>query len=166
MKFTCSSDVVMRRLLIGGVLFAGVTSAFSQVSPTEVANPRAKADEQKYLPRLVSLQQVFVERSRTANVRDRVTREGDFSNFHGQSSAKYSNYSVVSEPRPGKNGSKSVEVYGQGGGSIPAVAKPVRPSKRKLNGKEVPDVVRVPTRRPAPVRSISGLTLRDFGQNF
>ena len=57
MKFTCTSDIVMRRLLIGGVLFAAVTSAFSQVSPTEVVNPRAKADEQKYLPQLVSLQQ-------------------------------------------------------------------------------------------------------------
>jgi hypothetical protein len=59
MKFTCTSDVVMRRLLVGGVLFAAVTSAFSQVSPTEVTNPRAKADEQKYLPRLVSLQQTI-----------------------------------------------------------------------------------------------------------
>jgi hypothetical protein len=57
MKFTCTSDIVMRRLLIGGLLFAAVTSAFSQVSPTEVVNPRAKADEQKYLPQLVSLQQ-------------------------------------------------------------------------------------------------------------
>ena len=57
MKFTCTSDIVMRRLLIGGLLFAEVTSAFSQVSPTEVVNPRAKADEQKYLPQLVSLQQ-------------------------------------------------------------------------------------------------------------
>src|SRR5579863_4621218 len=57
MKFTCTSNIVMRRLLIGGLLVAGVTSAFSQVSPTEVVNPRAKADEQKYLPQLVSLQQ-------------------------------------------------------------------------------------------------------------
>jgi hypothetical protein len=59
MKFTCTSDIVVRRLLFGGVLFAGVTSALSQVSPTEVVNPRAKADEQKYLPRLVSLQQTI-----------------------------------------------------------------------------------------------------------
>ena len=57
MKFTCTSEIVIRRLLIGGLLFAAVTSAFSQVSPTEVVNPRAKADEQKYLPQLVSLQQ-------------------------------------------------------------------------------------------------------------
>jgi hypothetical protein len=56
MKFTCTSDAVMRRLLFGGALFAAVTSAFSQVSPTEVVNPRARADEQKYLPQLVSLQ--------------------------------------------------------------------------------------------------------------
>lgn len=59
MKLTCTSDIVMRRLLIGGVLFAGLTSALSQVSPTEVTNPRAKADEQKYFPRLVSLQQTI-----------------------------------------------------------------------------------------------------------
>jgi hypothetical protein len=57
MKFTCKSDTVMRRLLTGGLLLAAVTSAFSQVSPTEVVNPRAKADEQKYLPQLVSIQQ-------------------------------------------------------------------------------------------------------------
>jgi hypothetical protein len=57
MKFTCTSDIVMRRLLVGGLLFAAVTSALSQVSPTEVLNPRAKAAEQKYLPHLVSLQQ-------------------------------------------------------------------------------------------------------------
>lgn len=57
MKFTCTSDTVVRRLLFGGVFFAAVTSAFSQVSPTEVVNPRARANEQKYLPQLVSLQQ-------------------------------------------------------------------------------------------------------------
>jgi hypothetical protein len=47
----------MRRLLVGAALLAAVTSAFSQVSPTEVVNPRARANEQKYLPQLVSLQQ-------------------------------------------------------------------------------------------------------------
>jgi hypothetical protein len=47
----------MRRLLVGAALLAAVTSAFGQVSPTEVVNPRARADEQKYLPQLVSLQQ-------------------------------------------------------------------------------------------------------------
>jgi hypothetical protein len=57
MKLTCTSDIVMRRLLVGAALLAAVTSAFSQVSPTEVVNPRARADEQKYLPQLVSLQQ-------------------------------------------------------------------------------------------------------------
>jgi hypothetical protein len=57
MKFTCTSDTVMRRLLFGGVFFSAVTSAFSQVSPTEVVNPRARANEQKYLPQLVSFQQ-------------------------------------------------------------------------------------------------------------
>jgi hypothetical protein len=57
MKLTCRSDTARRRLLVGAVLFAAVTSASSQVSPTEVVNPRARADEQKYLPQLVSLQQ-------------------------------------------------------------------------------------------------------------
>jgi len=32
------------------------TAALGQVSPTEVKNPRAKSDEQKYMPQLVSLQ--------------------------------------------------------------------------------------------------------------
>jgi hypothetical protein len=40
------------------LLFASalITTAIAQVSPTEVKNPRAKADEQKYMPHLVSLQ--------------------------------------------------------------------------------------------------------------
>ena len=41
--------------------FAGATAAFGQVSPTEVKDPRAKADEQKYLPQLVALQKVIGE---------------------------------------------------------------------------------------------------------
>ena len=45
-----------RRLIIAGAIVASVTVACGQVSPTEVLNPRAKADEQKYLPQLVSLQ--------------------------------------------------------------------------------------------------------------
>jgi hypothetical protein len=57
MKLTRRSDTARRRFLVGAVLFAAVTSASSQVSPTEVVNPRARADEQKYLPQLVSLQQ-------------------------------------------------------------------------------------------------------------
>jgi hypothetical protein len=41
---------------LAAILALSATSAFSQVSPTEVKNPRAKADEQKYMPQLVSLQ--------------------------------------------------------------------------------------------------------------
>jgi hypothetical protein len=48
-----------RGLLIGGAIVASVTVACGQVSPTEVLNPRAKADEQKYLPQLVSLQKAI-----------------------------------------------------------------------------------------------------------
>ncbi len=42
-------------LLLASALCAG-TAATAQVSPTEVKDPRAKADEQKYMPQLVSLQ--------------------------------------------------------------------------------------------------------------
>jgi hypothetical protein len=48
-----------RGLLLAGAIVATATTAFSQVSPTEVSNPRAKADEQKYLPQLVSLQRAI-----------------------------------------------------------------------------------------------------------
>src|SRR5579859_1667136 len=48
-----------RGLLVGGAIAAVVTAASGQVSPTEVVNPRAKADEQKYLPQLVSLQRAI-----------------------------------------------------------------------------------------------------------
>ena len=44
---------------MAGLCFAGMTYAFGQVSPTEVKNPRAKADEQKYLPQIVSLQRAI-----------------------------------------------------------------------------------------------------------
>jgi len=47
---------------------------------------------------------------------------------------------------------------------LPAVAKSEQrePSKGKLDGKEVSAGVRFPTRSPTTVRSIAGLTLRDF----
>lgn len=38
-----------------------MTSAFGQVSPADILNPRSKADEQKYLPQLQSLQQSISE---------------------------------------------------------------------------------------------------------
>ncbi len=47
------------RPLILGLCFLGITYAYGQVSPTEVKSPRAKADEQKYLPQLVSLQRAI-----------------------------------------------------------------------------------------------------------
>jgi|SRR6516165_6313145 hypothetical protein len=45
-----------------------------------------------------------------------------------------------------------------------AAAKPVQPepSKGKLNGKEFYAGVRFPTRSPIPVRTIGGLSLKDF----
>ena len=52
---------------------------------------------------------------------------------------------VASEPRPEKNGSKSAGGNGQSPESISVVAK-----------------LKFPTRSPTPVRSIGGLTLRDF----
>ena len=48
-----------RGVLLGGAIVGAVATAFGQVSPTEVLNPRAKADEQKYLPQLVSLQRAI-----------------------------------------------------------------------------------------------------------
>ncbi len=45
------------RKIIECVILVATASAFAQVSPTEVSDARAKADEQKYLSQLVSLQQ-------------------------------------------------------------------------------------------------------------
>jgi hypothetical protein len=42
-------------------------------------------------------------------------------------------------------------------------AKQREPSKSKLNGKKVHDVVKFPTRSLARARTIGGLSLRDFG---
>ena len=49
------------RIFIAILSFAGTAAAFSQVSPTEVKDPRAKADEQKYLPQIVALQKAIGE---------------------------------------------------------------------------------------------------------
>ena len=46
-------------LLAASLCLMGCASSLGQVSPTEVQNPRAKADEQKYLPELVSLQKAI-----------------------------------------------------------------------------------------------------------
>ncbi len=49
------------RFFIAILSFAGTAAAFSQVSPTEVKDPRAKADEQKYLPQIFALQKAIGE---------------------------------------------------------------------------------------------------------
>jgi hypothetical protein len=59
MRFTLKTAIVVRLLLAGGIVLAASSWALGQVSPTEVVNPRAKADEQKYLPQLVSLQRAI-----------------------------------------------------------------------------------------------------------
>jgi len=43
--------------LLVGLLLGMATSAFGQVAPDGILNPRLKADEAKYLPQLQSLQQ-------------------------------------------------------------------------------------------------------------
>jgi hypothetical protein len=59
MTFIGISISAARNFLVGSTLLAALTSAFGQVSPTEVLNPRAKADEQKYLPQLLTLQRAI-----------------------------------------------------------------------------------------------------------
>ncbi len=48
-----------RGLLLVAAILGAAGTVHGQVSPTEVLNPRAKADEQKYLPQLVSLQRAI-----------------------------------------------------------------------------------------------------------
>lgn len=50
-----NTGYLQKLVMVAAVASAG-TAALAQVSPTEVKNPRAKADEQKYMPQLVSLQ--------------------------------------------------------------------------------------------------------------
>jgi hypothetical protein len=61
MKLTNISLGTARSLLVGSMLLASATLAFSQVSPTEVQNPNAKAGEQRYFSQLVSLQKAIAE---------------------------------------------------------------------------------------------------------
>ncbi len=56
MKFIRNSFGRARFFFTASALIAAGLSALGQVSPTEVQNPRAKADEQQYMPQLVSLQ--------------------------------------------------------------------------------------------------------------
>ena len=44
------------RLLAGSMLLVAMTSAFGQVNPADILNSRSKADEQKYLSQIQSLQ--------------------------------------------------------------------------------------------------------------
>src|ERR1039457_2862324 len=57
MRFTGRVFSAALRLLSGSMLLMVMTSAFGQVSPVEILNPRSKANEQKYLLQLQSLQQ-------------------------------------------------------------------------------------------------------------
>ena len=59
MKFIRHSFRFAPAFLIAGAVVAAATAALGQVSPTEVSDRRAKADEQKYLPQLVSLQKAI-----------------------------------------------------------------------------------------------------------
>ena len=59
MRFTLNKFISGYGIVLGSVLFAVGASAFGQVSPTEVQNPRAKADEEKYFPQLLSLQRAI-----------------------------------------------------------------------------------------------------------
>lgn len=54
---TLKTLAAARGIFIGGVSLLATASAFCQVSPSEIRNPRAKAAEQEYLPRLESLRQ-------------------------------------------------------------------------------------------------------------
>lgn len=59
MKSTRNIITTATRLFLGSIILISMTPVFSQVSPKEILNPRAKADEQKYLPQLQSLQQAI-----------------------------------------------------------------------------------------------------------
>ena len=56
MNFMRNTFRFMNCFLISATFLSSGTAILAQVSPTEVQNPRAKADEQKYLPQLVALQ--------------------------------------------------------------------------------------------------------------
>ena len=56
MNLLRSSFCSARMILAASALVWACTAALGQVSPTEVKNPRAKVDEQKYMPQLVSLE--------------------------------------------------------------------------------------------------------------
>ena len=94
---------------------------------------------------------VFPEHLRPAEERPQTTdaRSSDRSDEQRSretpNEPEVSKASAASEPKPEKNGLKSAGGNGQSPESISAVAK-----------------LKFPTRSPTPVRSIGGLTLRDF----
>jgi hypothetical protein len=57
MKFGKRTFGRSRIILVGAILISAITSVFGQVSPDEILNPRAKADEEKYILQLQSLHQ-------------------------------------------------------------------------------------------------------------
>jgi hypothetical protein len=54
---TATSFRTAPRLVFAGIALLVTTSAFGQVSPSEILNPKAKAAEQEYLPQLQSLKE-------------------------------------------------------------------------------------------------------------
>ena len=59
MKWTKRVGGAGRCLLAGSALLCGAVAAFGQVSPAAILNPQLKAEESKYLPQLLSLQQAI-----------------------------------------------------------------------------------------------------------
>ncbi len=59
MKCPIYSLTTVCRLLTGSLLLMVMTSAFAQVSPVEIVNPKLKADELRYLPQMQMLQQAI-----------------------------------------------------------------------------------------------------------
>ena len=59
MSYTRKVVSASRWFFLISAFLTSVASAIGQVSPTEVINPRAKANEKKYLPKLKSLQQAI-----------------------------------------------------------------------------------------------------------
>jgi hypothetical protein len=57
----CRNRTFAHALLDLAIAFLAVTSAFAQVSPGEIANPKLQAAEQEYLPQLRSLQHAINE---------------------------------------------------------------------------------------------------------
>jgi hypothetical protein len=57
----CRNQVFVRVIQTVAIVLVAASSAFAQVSPSEIANPKLKATEQTYLPQLRSLQHAINE---------------------------------------------------------------------------------------------------------